>query len=648
MATQSLYRRFRPRKFSELYGQEHIVRALRNAVINGREGQAYLFSGPRGTGKTTTARILAKVLNCENPVEGEPCCECDSCKAVELGTSYDVLELDAASNNGVQEIRDIIEAAALTSPGRHRVFILDEVHMLTRAAEAALLKTLEEPPAQVVFVLATTDPQKVSETIRSRVQHLQFHLLPIDELEKYVRFVIEKAELTVDDEGIAHVLRQGGGSARDTLSALELVAAGGGEPEDAQHTEEIVRAIVDRNHGEALAAVARAMQQGRDAHTYAEDIVRLMRNCFLSLMSPELVQLPEARIAELNGYARELGVQRIVRIMEVLGSTMVEMRHAPDSRLLLEVAVVQLAAPSFDDSTENLLARISQLEEAVKQLKANGVAAALPPAPVDPTTGRAKIGGRAAVGAAAVAGAPAGSASPAASPASAGTDSAPTTSPRAVAIGEAAGASQPAQADNTAAQAPSMNTQATSAANDPTGEVAGARGDDDSAITNEVRRAEVGGAAEAPATSGVAGDPAQMWPQVTDAMKGLPKAIFKPAIVESFDGKKLTIKLPANTPLKRAQDQTDAVVNAVKQVCGVTCIVLFTQADPTSGIERPTAPVVVEEEKPKTIDKIVEEDPYAEIDMTETVAAHDAIDPMLAALQESFPDGVVVDDPNAE
>lgn len=391
MATQSLYRRFRPRKFSELYGQDHVVRALRNAVINGREGQAYLFSGPRGTGKTTTARILAKVLNCENPVGGEPCCECDSCKAVEVGTSYDVLELDAASNNGVQEIRDIIDAAALSSPGRHRVFILDEVHMLTRAAEAALLKTLEEPPAQVVFVLATTDPQKVSETIRSRVQHLQFHLLPIDELEKYVRFVIEKAELEVDDDAIAMVLRQGGGSARDTLSALELVAAGGGEPEDVEHVEEIVRAIIARDHGAALTAVAKAMQQGRDAHTYAEDIVRLMRDCFLSIMSPELVMLPAARVTEINAYARDLGVQRIVRVMETLGSTMVEMRHAPDARLLLEVAIVQLSSPLFDDSTENLLARMSQLEETVRQLKENGVAAALPPPPLNPTTGRERL-----------------------------------------------------------------------------------------------------------------------------------------------------------------------------------------------------------------------------------------------------------------
>ena len=602
MATQSLYRRFRPRKFSELYGQEHIVRALRNAVINGREGQAYLFSGPRGTGKTTTARILAKVLNCENPVDGEPCCECESCKAVEHGTSYDVLELDAASNNGVQEIRDIIDAAALTSPGRHRVFILDEVHMLTRAAEAALLKTLEEPPEQVVFVLATTDPQKVSETIRSRVQHLQFHLLPVEELDKYVRFVIEKAELSVDDESIAMVLRQGGGSARDTLSALELVAAGGGEPEGPQYTEEIIRGIIDRDHGAALAAVARAMQQGRDAHTYAQDIVRTMRDCFLSIMSPELVQLPANRVAELNEYARELGTQRIVRIMETLGTTMVEMRHAPDARLLLEVAVVQLSSPAFDNSQDGVLARLSQLEEAVKQLREHGVAAATPPAPINPATGRAKVGG--------------------------------------LARNKDATGSLPAAAD-----APSSSTTvapetvASSNVSDTTGSTE--RAPDISAETEAVASAspKVSEVTDEASATGSTGDPMQMWPQVTEAMKGLAKAMFKPAVVESVDGKKITVRLPANTPMKRAQEQIKTVEAALTQVCGGKFVVTLTQADPTSGIQRP-----VVEEAPQTIDKVVEADPFAAIDINETVVVHDAVDPMLEAFQNEFPGGTLLDD----
>ena len=596
MATQSLYRRFRPRKFSELYGQEHVVRALRNAVINGREGQAYLFSGPRGTGKTTTARILAKVLNCEKPVEGEPCCVCDSCKAVEVGTSYDVLELDAASNNGVQEIRDIIEAAALTSPGRHRVFILDEVHMLTRGAEAALLKTLEEPPAQVVFVLATTDPQKISETIRSRVQHLQFHLLPVDELEKYVRFVIKEAELTVDDDAINMVLRQGAGSARDTLSALELVVSGGGEPEEAIHTEDIVRAIIERDHAAALSAVARAMQQGRDPHTFAEDVVRTMRDCFLSLMSPELVQLPAARIAELNTYARDMGVQRIVRVMETLGTTMVEMRHAPDARLLLEVAVVQLSSPVLDNSTENLLARVGQLEEAVKVLREKGIAAAAPQAPLNPATGRAKIGGHA-----------------------------------------TGGTERPAQAAPQAPDAPA-----------PAEPVAAA----EAANTSENPASAVDNAPAVDDTpaSGSGVDPAQAWPQITDAMRGIAKAIFKPAVIESVEGKKIVIRLPNNTPVKRAQEQVATVVAAIKQVCGTTYAVTLVQADPTSpaGMKRPVIAEVDETEQ-KTIDVVVAEDPYAEIDLSETIAIDNAVDPMLEALTSSFPQGVVVDEtPAAE
>ena len=588
MATQSLYRRFRPRKFSELYGQDHVVKALRNAVINGREGQAYLFSGPRGTGKTSTARILAKVLNCESPIDGEPCCLCDSCKAVELGTSYDVLELDAASNNGVQEIRDIIEAAALTSPGRHRVFILDEVHMLTRGAEAALLKTLEEPPNQVVFVLATTDPQKVSDTIRSRVQHLQFHLLPVAELEKYVRFVIAEAQLTVDDDSIDLVLRQGGGSARDTLSALELIVAGGGEPEVALHTEDIIRSLVARDHAAALAAVARAMQQGHDPHTYAQDVVRTMRDCFLSLMSPELVQLPADRISELHRYAQDMGVQRIVRIMETLGSTMVEMRHAPDARLLLEVAVVQLASPVFDDSAENLLARISQLEDAVKTLRENGVAAALPQAPINPATGRAKIGGHAG-----------------------------NTAPVPVPVADETPVIQPAPAAAPAAVTAEIPLPA--AAEIPT---------------------QPAPPVEAPSEVSNA-DPAQMWPQITDAMRGLAKAMFKPAVIQSVEGKKIILRLPNNTPMKRAQEQLPTVVAAIKQICGGTFVVTLVQADPTApgGMSRP----VLTEPEVRTIVDEVADDPFAAIDIDDTVLAVDAVDPLLAALHDTFPGGSVIE-----
>ena len=406
MAVQSLYRRYRPRRFSELRGQDHVVRALRNAVINEREGQAYLFSGPRGTGKTSTARILAKVLNCENQIDGEPCCECNSCLAVEAGTSYDVIELDAASNNGVDDIRELIDHAALGNPGRHRVFILDEVHMLSKGAEAALLKTLEEPPGHVVFVLATTDPQKVSETIRSRTQHLQFHLLPMHELEEHVKFVIGDAGLAVSAEAIQQVLVQGGGSARDTLSALELVAAGGGMAEQSVDLDEFVNAIIDGDPGRALAAVAYAVQHGRDPRSLSEELIRYLREGFLSQMAPELVQLPAERAEHVSQWAQRMGNGTIVRSMEVLGDMLVEMRRAPDARLLFEVAIVKLASPADPSNIAGLVARLERLEQ---QVARGGVSSSTAPAapshsspsvaatppPVDPTTGRAKLGGAA-------------------------------------------------------------------------------------------------------------------------------------------------------------------------------------------------------------------------------------------------------------
>ena len=388
MAVQSLYRRYRPQRFSELKGQEHVVRALKNAVINSREGHAYLFSGPRGTGKTTTARILAKVLNCENPLEGEPCCVCGSCLAVQEGNSFDVIELDAASNNGVEDIREIIAAASLGSPGRHKVYILDEVHMLSKGASAALLKTLEEPPSHVVFVLATTDPEKVAETIRSRTQHLQFHLLPVDELEAHVRWVVADAGIDISDESIYSVLRQGGGSARDTLSALELAAATGGLVDEVTPVDEFVEAFCEYDAGRLLAAVAHTVNFGRDPRTIVNDLVRHLRDCFLTQMAPELVQLPEDRAAEVSAQAGRLGTPRTVKIIETLGLAINDMRNAPDSRVVLEVALVRLVHRELQMGIESLLARVERLEKALENRPQ------IAPAPVNPSTGRAVLGGR--------------------------------------------------------------------------------------------------------------------------------------------------------------------------------------------------------------------------------------------------------------
>ena len=388
MAVQSLYRRYRPQRFSELKGQEHVVRALKNAVANSREGHAYLFSGPRGTGKTTTARILAKVLNCEKPLDGEPCCECGSCLAVQEGNSFDVIELDAASNNGVEDIREIIAAASLGSPGRHKVYILDEVHMLSKGASAALLKTLEEPPSHVVFVLATTDPEKVAETIRSRTQHLQFHLLPVDELEAHVRWVASDAGIDISDESIHAVLRQGGGSARDTLSALELAAATGGMVDEVTPVDEFVDAFIEYDAGRLLAAVAHTVNFGRDPRTIVNDLVRHMRDAFLTQMAPELVQLPEDRAAEVAAQAGRLGTPRIVKVIETLGLAINDMRNAPDSRVVLEVALVRLVHRELQMGIESLLARVERLEKELENRPQ------IAPAPVNPSTGRAVLGGR--------------------------------------------------------------------------------------------------------------------------------------------------------------------------------------------------------------------------------------------------------------
>ena len=381
MSYQSLYRRYRPTRFSEVRGQEHLVSALRNAVTEDRLGHAYLFSGPRGTGKTSTARILAKVLNCENPAGGEPCCVCDSCLSIDAGTSFDVHELDAASNNGVDAIRDLISSASLATPGRYKVYILDEVHMLSTAASNALLKTLEEPPSHVIFVLATTDPQKVLPTIRSRTQHFEVHLLSAADLEGLVDHVVADAGLELSPEGRAYVLRVGAGSARDTLSALDRVVAAGGIPDSEDAVDELVEALCERDTGRALIAVEGALSRGRNPRVLGEALIARLRDVFLASVGADLSRLTDTDRARATEQGRHLGAAGATRALESLGEAFVGIQDALDPRIPLEVALVRLTRDDADVSLSSLADRISRLER-------DGVVAAIDPALASPGPAR--------------------------------------------------------------------------------------------------------------------------------------------------------------------------------------------------------------------------------------------------------------------
>ena len=367
MAFQSLYRRYRPQRFDQIVGQEHVVAALRNAAAEERLGHAYLFSGPRGTGKTSTARILAKVLNCESPVDGEPDGTCPACKSIESGSSFDVTELDAASNRGINEMKDLLATTRLSSGGRTRLYILDEVHMLTKEAAGALLKTLEEPPDHVVFILATTDPEKVLPTIRSRTQHLEFRLLPAAELEAHVRWIIADAGLEVEEDGIAQALREGGGSARDTLSALDRIVAAGGVAREDDSIESLMDAICESDPAAAIAALADAAAQGRDPRTVGERVLDELRNAFLASMRVDLSHLSERQRASAADHAERLRAPAITAALEDLGRALVDMRQAPDPRIPLEVALVRITRPESDTSLDALVARVERLEQALRE-----------------------------------------------------------------------------------------------------------------------------------------------------------------------------------------------------------------------------------------------------------------------------------------
>ena len=358
----SLYRRYRPGRFSELRGQDHVVRALQSAVRDGRVSHAYLFSGPRGTGKTSSARILAKALNCEAPVDGEPCGVCASCLEITAGNSMNVHELDAASNNGVDAMRDLVAHAGLGTPGRWKIYIVDEVHMLSTAAANALLKTLEEPPAHVVFVLATTDPQKVPPTIRSRTQHLEFRLLGAETLTGLLESVNDSAGLGLDETAVSAAVRRGRGSARDALSALDQVMAAGSSEAARPELSQVIDPLAAGSAPEVLVAVSALLSGGWGAQPLATELIDDLRQVFLAALAPDLCAVAGAERDRYTGLAEAMGLPRVVRSIEILGQALIDMREAPDAQVVLEIALVRAVRPDLDSGMEALSERVAVLE----------------------------------------------------------------------------------------------------------------------------------------------------------------------------------------------------------------------------------------------------------------------------------------------
>jgi DNA polymerase-3 subunit gamma/tau len=394
MAYQSLYRKHRPQTFGGLVGQDHVTAALRNAVREGRVGHAYLFSGPRGTGKTTTARILAKALNCLNlGADGEPCGVCENCVAIAEGRFLDLFELDAASNNSVDNIRDLTDSVhlGLGATSKRKVYLVDEVQMLSAAASNALLKTLEEPPEHVVFVLATTNPEKVLPTIRSRTQQLEFTLVSADDLETLLADVLGQEGIDADPEALAVIARAAGGSARDALSLLDQALAHGTDRLDAGAVADlfggtpfelraaVLDAVAAEDPAGVLVAVGALLDAGHEPRRIAEDVLRSVRDAFLLNASGGQVRVdaPEDEQRRLDELGRTLGNATLVRVLETLGQAVVDMRgtDAADPRLVLEIALVRLTRREVGPPIQTVMERIEKLEQTVAGQRATGPAA---------------------------------------------------------------------------------------------------------------------------------------------------------------------------------------------------------------------------------------------------------------------------------